>query len=80
MLYLEDEKEVRLFKITGIKEIEVEKAFKTILEKYDDVVLQGAYDIKNCQIIEYIIRLLDETPVVGKQDHQSSREHEWIEE
>jgi len=38
MLYLEDEREVRLFEITGMEEIEVEKALKTILEEYDDVV------------------------------------------
>jgi len=38
MLHLEDEREARLFKITGIEETEVEKALKIILKEYDDVV------------------------------------------
>jgi len=46
--------------------IKVKKALKTILEEYNDVVSQEAHDIKNCRIIEYAIRLLNETPVVGK--------------
>ena len=58
---------------------EVEKALKIILEEYDDIVSRGAYDIGNCWTIEHAIRLLDETPVVGKQDHWSPREYEWIE-
>jgi len=48
MLHLEDEKETRLFEIIGKEETEVEKTFKAILEKYDDVVSQGAHDIRNC--------------------------------
>src|SRR6266540_1321238 len=78
MLHLEDEREVRLFEITGTEGTEVEQALKIILEKFDDVVSQEAHDIGNCRTIEYAIRLLDETPVVGKQGHRSSREHEWI--
>jgi len=38
MLYLEDEKEVRLFEITGIEGTEVKRILKTILKEYDDVV------------------------------------------
>ncbi len=38
MLHLEDEKEARFFKITGMEGTEVEKALKTILKEYDDVV------------------------------------------
>ncbi len=76
MLYLKDEREARLFEITGTEGTEVEKALKTILEEYDDIVSRRAYDIGNCRTIEYAIRLLDKTPVVGKQDHRSSREHE----
>ncbi len=48
MLHLEDEREVRLFEITEMEETEVEKTLKIILEEYDDVVLQEAYDIGNC--------------------------------
>ena len=69
MLYLEDEREARLFEIIGTEGTEVEKALKTILEEYDDIVSRGAHDIGNCRTIEYAIRLLDETLVVGKQDH-----------
>ncbi len=64
MLYLEDKRKVRLFEITGMEGTEVEKAFKVILE-----VFQKAHDIGNCQTIKYVIRLLDETSVVGKQEH-----------
>ena len=44
------------------------------------MILRGAYNIENCQIIEYVIRLLDKISVVGKQGYRSSREYEWIEE
>ncbi len=50
----------------GTKGTKVEKALKTILEEYDNVVSQRAHDIGNCQKIEHIIRLLDEISVVGK--------------
>ncbi len=80
MLHLEDEREARLFEITGTEGTGVEQALKIILEKFDDVVSRGAHDIGNCRTIEYAIRLIDETPVVGKQGHHLPREHEWIEE
>src|SRR6266498_101793 len=80
MLHLEDEREARLFEITGTEGTEVEQILKIILEEYDDVVSQEAHDIGNCQTIEHAIRLLDETPVVGKQGHRSPKEHEWIKE
>src|SRR6266542_6772759 len=80
MLYLEDERKAQLFEITGMEGTEVEQALKMILEEFDDVVSREAHDIGNCQTIEYAIRLLDETLVVGKQGHRSLREHEWIEE
>ncbi len=69
MLYLENKREARLFEIIRMEETEVEKALKTILEEYDDVIFQRTHDIRNCQTIEHAIRLLNETPVVGKQDH-----------
>ncbi len=69
MLYLKDEKKARLFEIIEIEETEVERAFKTILKEYDDVVSQEAHNIENCRTIEYAIRLLNEILVVGKQDH-----------
>ncbi len=80
MLHLEDKREARLFEITGTEGTEVEQALKAILKEYDDIVSRGAHDIGNCRTIEHAIRLLDETPVVGKQGHRSPREHEWIEE
>jgi len=79
MLHLKDEREAKLFEIIGMGNWNW-KALKTILEEYDDVVSQRAHDIENCWIIEYAIRLLNEIPVVEKQDHWSLREHEWIEE
>src|SRR6266498_319675 len=80
MLYLEDEREARLFEITGTEGTEVKQALKIILEEYNDVVSREAHDIGNCRTIEHTIRLMDETLVVGKQGHCSPRKHEWIEE
>ena len=48
MLHLEDEREVRLFEITGTEGTEVKQALKMILEEFDDVVSQGVHDIRNC--------------------------------
>ncbi len=79
MLHLEDEREARLFEITGTEGTKVEQALKTILKEFEDVVSRGTHDIGNCRTIEYAIRLMDETSVVGKQGHRSPREHEWIE-
>jgi len=69
ILHLENEREARLFEITGIEGTKIEKALKVILEEYDDVVSREAHDIGNCRTIEHAIRLLDEIPVVGKQGH-----------
>ena len=69
MLHLKDERETRLFEITGIEGTEVEQALKIILEEYDDVVSREAHDIGNCRIIEHAIRFLDETLVVEKQGY-----------
>ncbi len=80
MLHLEDERETRLFEITGIEGTEVKQTLKIILEEFDDVISREAHNIGNYRIIEHAIRLLDEIPIVGKQGHRSLREHEWIEE
>ena len=48
MLHLEDEREVRFFKITEMERTEIEKALKTILKEYDDIVFREAHDIENC--------------------------------
>ncbi len=66
MFHLEDEKEIWFFEITETEGIEVEQALKIILEKYDDVVSRGAYNIENCWTIKHAIRLLNETSVIGK--------------
>ncbi len=76
MLYLEDEREAWLFEITGTEGTEVEQALKMIFEEFDDMVSWGAHDIGNCRTIEHAIRLMDETPVMGKQGHRSPREYE----
>ena len=80
MLYLENEREAWLFEITETEETEVEQVLKIILEEYDDVVSRGAHDIGNYRTIEHTIRLLDKTPVMGKQGHWLLRKYEWIEE
>ncbi len=66
MLHLKDEREVRLLEITGMKETEVKKTLKDILEEYDNIVFWEAHDIENCQTIEHAIKLLDKTLVVNK--------------
>ncbi len=76
MLYLENKREAWFFEITEIEGTKVKKALKIILQEHDDVVSQGAYNIRNCRTIKHAIRLLDKTPVVGKQGHWSLREHE----
>ncbi len=48
MLYLKDEREVRLFEITEMERIEVERVLKIILKKYDNMISQEAYNIGNC--------------------------------
>ncbi len=48
MLYLEDEREARLFEIIGIEGTKVEKTLKTILKEYDNIVFREAHDIENC--------------------------------
>jgi len=47
MLYLEDKKKARLFEIIGIKEIEVKRILKNILEEYDNMIFREAHDIRN---------------------------------
>ncbi len=79
MLYLEDKKKARLFEIIGIKEIEVKRILKNILEEYDNMIFREAHDIRNYWIIEYVIRFLNETSVVGKQGHRLLKEYEYIE-
>ena len=66
MLHLENEREARLFKITGTEGTKVEQVLKTILEEYNDVVSREAHNIGNCQTIEHFIRLLDKTSVMKK--------------
>ena len=75
MLHLLDERKARLFEITGTKGTEVKKAFKIILEEYNNMILREIYDIENCWMIEHAIKLLNEILVVGKQDHWSLKKH-----
>jgi len=69
MLYLKNKKETRFYKITKIKRIEIERILKQILKNYNDIIFRKLYDIENCIIIEYVIRLLDEILVVEKQNY-----------
>ncbi len=47
----------------------MEQALKKILEEYNDIVSRRAHNIGNCRTIEYAIRLINKTPVVGKQGY-----------
>ncbi len=69
MLHLENKREVRLFEIIRTEGTEIERVLKVILGKYDNVVSRRVYDIENCQTIKHTIKLLNEIPVVEKQDH-----------
>ena len=47
ILHLEDEREVRILEIIETGETKVKRAFKTILEEYDNIISQEAYNIEN---------------------------------
>ncbi len=66
MLYLKNEKKMKLMKIIELEKIKIKKIFKKILEDYDDIFSKKAYDIKNYIIIEYTIRLINKILIVGK--------------
>ena len=38
-----------------------------ILNEYDDIVSKKSYDIRNCKLVKYDIRLNDERPIKYKQ-------------
>ncbi len=48
ILHLENKREVRIYKITGIEGIEIKRIFKQILKDYDDIVFREAYNVRNC--------------------------------
>ncbi len=46
--------------------IQVERILKQILENYDNVISRRTHDIGNCQVIKYVIRLLNKILVIEK--------------
>src|SRR6266540_6313417 len=58
----------------------VKEMLDEILNEYDDVVFKGPYDIGNCKLVKYDIRLNDEKLIKHKQSLRSAKENEWIKE
>ncbi len=73
MLHLEDELEANLYEIIATYP-------KEILNEFDDIVLKGPHDIRNCLTVEYVIRLTTDVSVVGKMRYHIPKEHKWIED
>ena len=44
----------------------VKKMLNEILNKYDNIVSKGSYDIRNCKLVKHNIRLNDERPIKHK--------------
>ncbi len=49
-----------------IMNIHVKEIFNEILNKYDDVVLKKPYNIRNCKLVKYDIRLNNKRPIKCK--------------
>ncbi len=57
--------ETKLYELIGeeVMDTHVKKMLDEILNEYDDVVSKGPYDIGNCKLVKYDIRLTDEKPI-----------------
>ena len=44
----------------------IKEMLDEILNEYDDVVSKGSYNIGNCKLVKYDIRLNDERPIKRK--------------
>ncbi len=73
---MRDELEVNLYEITSTYPEEVQQ----ILNKFDEIVSKGLYNIENCLTIEYAIRLITNIPVVEKMEYHTLKEYKWIED
>src|SRR6266542_7154952 len=72
--------EAKLYELIGEEVIDthVKEMFDEILNEYDDVVSKGSYNIGNCKLIKYDIRLNDKRPIKRKQSPRSAKENKWI--
>ncbi len=54
-------KEVKLYELIGKKvmEIHIKKILNKILVEYDDIISKGSYNIENCKLVKYNIRLIN---------------------
>ncbi len=70
--------EVKLYELIGeeVMDTHVKKMLDKNLNEYDDVVSKGSYDIENCKLIKYDIRLNDERLIKQKQSPKSAKENE----
>ncbi len=73
-------KKVKLYKLIDeeVMKIHIKEILDKILVKYDDVVSKESYDIKNCKLIKYNIRLNDERSIKCKQSLRLIKKNEWI--
>ncbi len=55
---------------THVKEI-----LDEILNKYDNIVLKGSYDIENCKLVKHNIWLNDKRPIKCKQSSRSTKKN-----
>jgi len=72
--------EAKLYELIGEEVIDthVKEMLDEILNEYDDVVSKGLYDIGNCKLVNYNIRLNNERPIKCKQSSRLAKENEWI--
>ncbi len=58
--------------------IYIKEILDKILDEYNNVVLKRPYDIKNCKLVKYNIRLEDKRPIKYKQFLKSIKKNNWI--
>jgi len=61
-----------------IMDIYIKEMLNEILAKYDDVVFKGSYDIGNCKLVKYDIKLNNERPIKYKQSLRLTKKNKWI--
>ncbi len=72
--------EAKLYELISeeVMDTHVKKMLDEILNEYDDVVFKESYDIGNCKLVKYNIRLNDERPIKWKQSPRLAKKNKWI--